>query len=40
MTFDRFCFITELHTTTVTLDFRVTALDENGGGDGNSSVVD
>ena len=40
MTFDRFCFITELQTTAATLDFRVTALEENGGGGGNSSVAE
>ena len=33
-------FITDLQATTATLDFRVTALEENGGGDGNSSVAD
>ena len=31
---------TDLQATTVTLDFRVTALEENGGDDGNSSVVE
>ena len=32
-------FRTDLEDTTVVLDFRVTALEENGGGDGNSSVA-
>ena len=31
---------TDLQATTITLDFRVTALEENGGGDGNSSVAE
>ena len=30
----------DLQTTTLALDFRVTVLEENGGGDGNSSVSD
>ena len=30
----------DLQATTVTLDFRVTALEENGGGDGNSSIAE
>ena len=36
------CFFvsTGLLATTISLDFRVTALEENGGGDGNSSVAD
>ena len=29
-----------MQATTVTLDFRVTALEENGGDDGNSSVAE
>ena len=29
-----------LQDTTLALDFRVTALEENGGGDGNSSVAE
>ena len=33
------CF-TGLQDTTLALDFRVTALEENGGGDGNSSVAE
>ena len=33
------CF-TGLEDTTLALDFRVTALEENGGGDGNSSVAE
>ena len=33
------CF-TDLQDTTLALDFRVTVLEENGGGDGNSSVAD
>ena len=32
--------ITGLQDTTLALDFRVTALEENGGGDGNSSVAE
>ena len=31
---------TDLQATTVTLDFRVTPLEENGGGDRNSSVAE
>ena len=31
---------TDLQATTITLDFRVTILEENGGSDGNSSVAD
>ena len=34
------CFILVLQDTTLALDFRVTALEENGGGDGNSSVAE
>ena len=34
------CFIVVLEDTTLALDFRVTALEENGGGNGNSSVVE
>ena len=34
------CFILVLQDTTLALDFRVTVLEENGGGDGNSSVVE
>ena len=33
-------FTTDLQATTLALDFRVTALEENGGGDGNSSVAE
>ena len=33
------CF-TGLEDTTLALDFRVTVLEENGGGDGNSSVAE
>ena len=33
-------FMTDLQDTTLALDFRVTALEENGGGDGNSSVAE
>ena len=33
-------FVTDLQDTTVALDFRVTALEENGAGDGNSSVAE
>ena len=33
-------YIPGLQATTITLDFRVTALEENGGGDGNSSVAE
>ena len=32
--------ITDLQDTTLALDFRVTALEENGGSDGNSSVAE
>ena len=32
--------LTDLQDTTVALDFRVTTLEENGGGDGNSSVAE
>ena len=32
-------FCTDIETTTLALDFRVTVLEENGGGDGNSSVA-
>ena len=32
--------MTDLQDTTLALDFRVTALEENGGGDGNSSVAE
>ena len=32
--------ITDLQATTLALDFRVTVLEENGGGDGNSSVAE
>ena len=35
-----FFFSSGLQATTVSLDFRVTALEENGGGDGNSSVAE
>ena len=31
---------TDIETTTLALDFRVTILEENGGGDGNSSVAE
>ena len=31
---------TDLQDTTIALDFRVTVLEENGGGDGNSSVAE
>ena len=31
---------TDIETTTLALDFRVTALEENGGGDGNSSLAE
>ena len=31
---------TDIETTTLALDFRVTALEENGGGNGNSSVAE
>ena len=34
-----FCF-TDLQDTTLALNFRVTVLEENGGGDGNSSVAE
>ena len=40
MNFDIFSFITDLQTTTATLDFRVTVLEENGGDDGNSSLAE
>ena len=33
-------FNTDLQDTTLALDFRVTVLEENGGGDGNSSVAE
>ena len=33
-------FVTDLQDTTLALDFRVTALEENGGNDGNSSVAE
>ena len=33
------CFV-DLQDTTLVLDFRVSALEENGGDDGNSSVVE
>ena len=33
-------FCTDIETTTLALDFRVTALEENGGSDGNSSVAE
>ena len=39
MVFDTI-FFTDLQGTTLALDFRVTALEENGGGDGNSSVAE
>ena len=32
--------ITDLQATTLALDFRVTVLEENGGGDGNSSAAE
>ena len=32
--------VTDLETTDQVLDFRVTVLEENGGGDGNSSVAE
>ena len=35
-----FIFATDLQDTPVVLDFRVTVLEENGGGDGNSSVAE
>ena len=38
--FHDFIFITDLQDTTLALDFRVTALEENGGSDGNSSVAE
>ena len=34
------CFIAVLEDTTLALDFRVTALEENGGDGGNSSVAE
>ena len=40
MKFHNFIHIPDLQDTTITLDFRVTALEENGGGDGNSSVAE
>ena len=33
-------FYADVLATTITLDFRVTALEENGGGNGNSSVAE
>ena len=33
-------FCTDIETTTLALDFRVTALEKKGGGDGNSSVAE
>ena len=33
-------FTTDLQATTIALDFRVMALEENGGSDGNSSVAE
>ena len=33
-------FTTDLQATTLALDFRVTVLEENGGGDANSSVAE
>ena len=33
-------FYTDIETTTLALDFRVTVLEENGGSDGNSSVAE
>ena len=33
-------FFTDIETTTLALDFRVTTLEQNGGGDGNSSVAE
>ena len=33
-------FCTDIETTTLALDFRVTVLEESGGDDGNSSVVE
>ena len=35
-----YIFITDLQATTLSLDFRVTILEENGGGDGNNSVAE
>ena len=35
-----YCFISDLQNTTLALNFRVTALGDNGGGDGNSSVAE
>ena len=35
-----YIFIVGLQATTLSLDFRVTVLEENGGGDGNSSVAE
>ena len=35
-----FNMFTDLQDTTLALDFRVTVLEENGGDDGNSSVVE
>ena len=40
MKFNSFVHIPDLQATTITLDFRVTVLEENGGGDGNSSVAE
>ena len=33
-------YLADIETTTLALDFRVTALEENGGSDGNSSVAE
>ena len=33
-------FVTDLQATTLALDFRVTVLEENGGGGGNSTVAE
>ena len=38
--FQYFIYIAGLQTTILSLDFRVTALEENGGDDGNSSVAE
>ena len=40
MYFYYFKFITGLQTSILSLDFRVTVLEENGGSDGNSSVAE
>ena len=40
MNSNSFACIPDLQATTITLDFRVTALEENGGDGGNSSVAE